>query len=330
MKIGFLGKQNAFALEMLRRLQCAHPEDEFTAWQPGYKAPSTELEVIFASGKVDRKEIEAQTKLGLLQMSSAGYEGVDVDAATKDGVWVASAPTTKTGNGESVAEHAVLLMLAVSRRLNEELVGIHGDAQVPPKLEVNRALFGKTACIVGLGGIGELIVERLRGFGMILTGVDNHPEHAPNGVKGYGHDELKLAVADADYLVLAIPGTKDNENMIDGIVLSTMKKNAVLVNVGRGTLVDESALLAAVKIGHLYGAGLDVVKNEPVTEGDPLLLEPRIVVTPHIAGATDLMLEGTVSYLGKVLIEFRQGIRPAGIVNEPANPRVPLRDSIAK
>jgi len=326
MKIGFLGKQNAFALEMLSRLQSEHPEDEFSAWQPGEKAPSMELEVIFAFGQVDSKAIGAQTKLGLIQMASAGYEGVDVDAATKAGVWVGSAPTTKTGNGESVAELAVLLMLAVSRRLNEELAVTKGHAQVSAKLEVNRALFGKTACIVGLGGIGDLLIERLRGFGMILTGVDNHPEHAPTGVKGYGHDELKFAAAGADYLVLAIPGTKDNENMIDGTVLAAMKKNAVLVNVGRGTLVDESALLAAVKSGHVYGAGLDVVKDEPVNRGNPLLMEPRIFVTPHIAGSTDLMLDGTVSYLGDVLAEFRQGIRSGGIVNEPLNPRVPLRD----
>jgi len=84
---------------------------------------------------------------------------------------------------------------------------------------------------------------------MILTGVDNHPEHAPNGVRGYGHAELRIAAAQADYLVLAIPGTKENENMIDGAVLAGMKKNAVLVNVARGTLVDETALLAAVKSG---------------------------------------------------------------------------------
>jgi phosphoglycerate dehydrogenase-like enzyme len=69
---------------------------------------------------------------------------------------------------------------------------------------------------------------------MILTGVDNHPEHAPNGVRGYGHDELKVAAAQADYLVLAIPGTKENENMIDGTVLAGMKKNAVFVNVAWG------------------------------------------------------------------------------------------------
>jgi lactate dehydrogenase-like 2-hydroxyacid dehydrogenase len=103
-----------------------NPRDEFFAWQPGEKAQSTELEVILAFGKVDSQAIEAQTKLGLIQMASAGYEGVDVDAATKAGVWVGTAATTKTGNGESVAEVAVLLMLAASRRLNEELAFTHG------------------------------------------------------------------------------------------------------------------------------------------------------------------------------------------------------------
>jgi lactate dehydrogenase-like 2-hydroxyacid dehydrogenase len=106
MKIGYFGKQNSFALEMLRRLKLEHSRDEFVTWQPGNKAPSTELEVITAFGKADSKDIEDQTKLGLIQMACPGYEGVDVDAATKAGVWVGSAPTTKTGNGESVAEVA--------------------------------------------------------------------------------------------------------------------------------------------------------------------------------------------------------------------------------
>jgi phosphoglycerate dehydrogenase-like enzyme len=137
---------------------------------------------------------------------------------------------------------------------------------------------------------------------------------------------LKIAAADADYLILAIPGTKENENTIDGTVLAAMKKNAVLVNVARGILVDELALLAAVKSGHLFGAGLDVVKDDPLSEESPLLMEPRIFITPHIAGSTDLMLDGTVKYLGEVLVRYRDGLRSEGIVNEPLNPRVPLRE----
>jgi len=195
---------------------------------------------------------------------------------------------------------------------------------VPEKPEGNMALYGKTVCIVGLGGIGDLLVERLRGFGMVLTGVDKLPEHAPAGVKGYGNDELKVALAAAHYVVLAVPGTEENENMIDAEALAAMKKGAVLVNVARGTLVEESALLAAVKSGHLYGAGIDVVKDEPVNAGNPLLTEQQIIVTPHIAGSTDVMLKGTVKYLGEVLAGYVKGIRPEGVVNEPREPRVSL------
>ena len=325
MKIGYLGKQDSFAVEMLKQIKAGNSQDKFLTWLPGEKAPAMDLEVLLAIGKVGAEELEGQTKLGLLQTATAGYDGVDVEAATKAGIWVASAPTTKTGNGESVAEFAVLLMLAASRRLNEELAFTRDGEQVrPEKPEVNMALHGKTVCIVGLGGIGDLLVERLRGFGMVLTGVDKHPEHAPAGVKGYGSDQLKFALATADYVVLAIPGTKENENMIDAEVLAAMKKGAVLLNVSRGTLVDETALLVAVTSGHLYGAGLDVVKNEPVKPDNPLLSEPRIFVTPHIAGSTDVMLEGTVKYLREVLAGYIKGVRPEGAVNEPKEPRVPL------
>jgi phosphoglycerate dehydrogenase-like enzyme len=325
-KIGYLGKQDSFAVEMLRQMKMGSPQDEFLTWLPGENAPAMDLEVLLAVGKVGPEALAGQTKLGLLQTASAGYDGVDVEAATKAGIWVAAAPTTKTGNGESVAEFAVLLMLAASRRLNEELAFTRDSEQVrPERPEGNMALHGKTVCIVGLGGIGDLLVERLRGFGMVLTGVDKHPERAPAGVKGYGSDQLKFALATADYVVLAVPGTEENENMIDAEVLAAMKKGAVLVNVARGTLVEESALLAAVKSGHLYGAGIDVVKDEPVNAGNPLLAEQRIFVTPHIAGSTDVTLKGTVKYLGEVLAGYVKGIRPEGVVNEPREPRVPLR-----
>jgi phosphoglycerate dehydrogenase-like enzyme len=218
------------------------------------------------------------------------------------------------------------LMLAVSRQLSEALAFTRNSSpERPEKPEQNLALFGKTVCVVGLGGIGDLLVERLCGFGMMLTGVDNHAEHPPAGMKVYGHEDLKIALALADYIVLAVPGTKQNENMIDADMLASMKEGAVLVNVSRGSLIDEPALLAAVKSGHLFGAGLDVVKNEPVKAADPLMSDQRILITPHIAGSTDIMLDGTVKYLRDVLTGYANGVRPEGVVNEPHEPRVPLR-----
>ncbi len=102
MKIGYLGKQDSFAVEMLKQMKAGNSQDEFLNWLPGEKAPAMDLEVLLAIGKVGAKELEGQTKLGLLQTASAGYDEVNVEAATKAGIWVASAPTTKTGNGESV------------------------------------------------------------------------------------------------------------------------------------------------------------------------------------------------------------------------------------
>ena len=326
MKIGHVGMKSSFANEMLERLQTKCPDDTFLDWQPEEASSASELDVLIAVGPVKAEVFRKLTKLGLLQMASAGYDGVDVDAATEAGVWVASAPTGKTGNGESVAEHAVLLMLAAARRLNEELAFTRAGAENrPEKPEGSKALFGKTVCIVGLGGIGAMLVERLRGFGVTLTGVDKSPEHAPAGVKVYGDDGLKEALADADFVVLALPATKENENLFDADVLAAMKEQSILVNVARGTLVDEAALLAAVQRGHLYAAGLDVTKDEPVSAGNPLLKEPLIVVTPHVAGTTDLMLDGSVKFLAEVLEDYRKGAKSAGILNEPKKPRVELR-----
>ena len=326
MNIGHFGLKSSFAVEMLDRLQAKCPNETFLAWSPEATPAPGELDILLAIGPVNEDVFTAQPKFGLLQMASAGYDGVDVEAATEAGIWVASAPTGKTGNGESVAEHAVLLMLAAARRLNEELAFTRAAADDRPEApEGNRALFGKTACIVGLGGIGALLIERLRGFGMILTGVDKHPDDAPAGVKAYGEHQLTDALRDADFVVLALPATKENENMFDADALALMKQDAILVNVARGTLVDEVALLAAVKSGRLYAAGLDVVKKEPIGAGNPLLDEPRIFVTPHIAGSTDLMLDGTVKFLAEVLESYRKGIKSPGIVNEPKQPRVSLR-----
>ena len=326
MNIGYLGMKGTFTLEMVERLRVALPADRFVECDGGTMDAGGELEVLLAMGKVSGKVLEGLPKLGLLQMASAGYDGVDVEAATRAGVWVASAPTGETGNGESVAEHAVLLMLAASRRLNEELAFTRAKAEGrAERPEGNRALFGKTVCIVGLGGIGALLVERLRGFGMVLTGVDGSPEDAPEGVKAYGEDELTTALGEADYVVLALPATKENENLFNAKVLGAMKQQAILVNVARGTLVDEAALLAAIASGALYGAGLDVLKDEPVHAGNPLLTASRILVTPHLAGSTDVMLEGSVRFLTKVLENYRKGLRSAGVVNELVKPRVALR-----
>ena len=325
MKVGLLSKASEFAGKMLERLRGAGTGDEFLAWTVGEAAPAGDLEVLLTMGAAGVEEFAGQPRLGLVQTLSAGYDGIDVEAATAAGIWVSYAPSERTGNGVSVAEFAVMLLLAAARPLRQglEFAAYRGAARP----EMGGALSGKTVCIVGMGAIGGLIAERLRPFGVTLTGVNANPEKVPDGVKVYTMEELTTALGEADLVVIAIRGTKENENLFDAGMFRAMKRGAVLVNVARGSLVDEEALLGAIRSGHLGGAGLDVVKNEPVAPNDPLMGVPEIFVTPHVAGMTDLMLEGTAGYVLEVLRMYEAGMKTESLVNSPERPRSALANS---
>jgi phosphoglycerate dehydrogenase-like enzyme len=159
---------------------------------------------------------------------------------------------------------------------------------------------------------------------MIAT--DEHPENAPADVTAYPADELNTAVAPADFVVICVRASRENENLINAAALVAMKRGAILVNIARGMLIDEAALANAVTNGQISAAGLDVLKNEPPDRKDPLLQLPQVLVTPHIAGLTDLMLNGTVNYICHVIEEFAAGKKPKSILNSPAKPRYLLPD----
>ena len=324
MKIGFLHADNEYLQAMLEQVRDGLKEHEVVSWISGEEAPATDFEMLIAMGKLSREQMEAQRALGFIQMASAGYEGVDLDAANELGIWLSFAESDETGNAVSVAEFAVMLLLAASRRLTQALRSTHDHRVEPPRM--NRALQGKTVAIVGMGSIGLLLAERLEPFGVKLVATDGHPEKAPKSVKVYKPDEIPEAIAEADYVVLCVRADADNEDLFNAEMIGRMKKGAVLVNIARGSLVDEAALAEAVKSGHLFGAGLDVTKKEPVETHNPLLAMDEVIVTPHIAGMTDLMLAGTVEYLVKVVGEVVAGKAPGSVVNQPEKPRLALRD----
>ena len=324
MNIAFRYVESVLSAEMFLRLQSRLSDHKLTFWTAGEAAPSHDFDAILGAGKIGREQMANQPKLALVQTVSAGYEGIDIAAASELGIWVSFAPSGPTDNAVSVAEFAVFLMIGASRNLNTALASVGDDSMKPSR--VSLALTGKTVCIVGLGTIGHLLADRLRAFGMHLLATDDHPGNAPSDINMYPHEKLLEAVAGADYVVLCAPATPQNDNLIDESVLGAMKRGAVLVNIARGMLVDEAALAAAVKTGHLYAAGLDVLRIEPAAPGNPLLELPEILVTPHIAGSTDAMLEGTVQYVGEVIDGFAAGQKPRSLLNDPPQPRRALRD----
>ena len=263
--------------------------------------------------------MEKMPRLVLVQTLSDGYESVDVKAATGLGIRVSYAPGDVTGNADSVAEYAVLLMLATARHLAVARASIRDRSIAVPGR--GHALIGTKVCIVGMGSIGAKIAHRLLTFGVIITAVDAVPAHAPKHIPTTTPEHLKEAVADADFMVLSLRAMAENTHMIDASVMAAMKRGAILINIARGLLVDEKALYQAIQSGHLGGAGLDVEEHEPIPVDDPLLTLPEVFITPHQAGLTTLNIMGTADYVVDVLGKLEAGETIDSQLNHPRDTR---------
>jgi len=322
MKIAFLISAGRFPSGILQELRAQLPQHQLIQWTRGESSPATDIEVLLVLGEVTAAQMARQTKLALIQTVTAGYEEIDIDAANKLGIWVSFAPSEVTGNAASVAEFAVLLMLGASRHL-QQVVRLREDSA--GSLGIAPSMSGKTVCLVGLGNIGRLLVDRLRSFGMRILSTDHHPDRAPADMKAFSSGQLHTAVGEADYVVVCARAGKENENLIDRAAMEAMKRGAILVNIARGSLIDEDALYDFVKSGHIAAAGLDVLKSTPDGAKSPLFDLPQILITPHIAGATDLTFHGTLNYVKQVIDAFAAGEKPKSVINTPAHPRRLLR-----
>lgn len=258
------------------------------------------------------------TSARLIQQWGAGLEGVDVAAATARGIAVCNVPSDATPNAESTAEHAVLLMLAVARRLP---LCVRGFADGVWGAPLGESLFGKRALIVGFGRIGKALARRLLGLGMDVDAVRRTPEPGEAarfgvGVVGTPADLLRLA-ASADVVVCTATATADSRGLIDDRVLRAMKPSAFVVNVGRGAVIDEAALGAALREGRIAGAGIDVFEREPVGSDHPLLAMEQVVATPHVAGVTRQSYEGIARAIAGNVRALRNGTALRYCVNGP-------------
>ncbi|WP_224368914.1 NAD(P)-dependent oxidoreductase [Hyalangium versicolor] len=274
--------------------------------------------VVTAGAHVSREFLHVAS-IGFVQTIGSGFENVDIQVATELGVWVAHMRAAATGNADSVAEHAILLLLALSRRLREAEQGLRAGEWARPR---GSALLGKVACIVGLGDIGTALAVRLQAFGMQVMGVrQDTAKGGPPGVRVFGTHELHLALSQADCVVLAVRANARNEHLMNESTLAAMKPGALLINIARGSLVKPEALLEALRSGHLAGAGLDVFWEEPVNPDHPLLRLPQVLATPHIAGVTDVHMSRGLQRLASNLEAYAQGTKPEFLLNAPPQPR---------
>lgn len=305
----------------------AKPPELTLTW---VSAEASEDELIDRLGSVDylmgfvRREpsprVYAQMgALRLVQLLSAGYEKLDIASLRKYRVLVAG---NGGANAIAVAEHTVMLMLAVLKSLTAFDAGLRAGHPVDG-LDVLE-LYGKTVGLVGMGHIGQEVVRRVRAFGARLLYYD--PRRLPDAIEkdlGALFVPFETLVSNADILSLHAPLTSRTRGLMDRGVFQIVKRGAVLINTSRGGLVDEAALADAIRSGRLRGAGLDVFTTEPPPPDHPLLaLGPRVVATPHVAGPTRESWPRRFANGFSNIMRMEQGRPPLWIIPE-------LRDSEA-
>ncbi|MEI6303834.1 MAG: 2-hydroxyacid dehydrogenase [Betaproteobacteria bacterium] len=250
------------------------------------KAADCEV-IIVAASPLRRPVIEAAGRLRLVHHQGVGYhDTVDYAALAARGIPLALTPE---GTTTGVAEHAVLLALAVCKRLPYADAELRrGQWHINSLRPESREICGMTVGYLGMGRIGQAVAERLSVFGTKGIYCDETAPLAAGrerelGLQRVGFGEL---LTQADLLTLHLPLTTATRNVIDKAAMARMKKGAIIINTSRGGLIDEVALHANLVSGHLGGAGLDVFQQEPPPADDPLFSLRSVVVTPHISAGT--------------------------------------------
>lgn len=224
--------------------------------------------------------IAAAPRLKLIQKIGVGVNTIDLDAARARGIPVCNLPGT---NSRAVAELTLALMLAAIRRVPRFDADLRAGIWTDPALQDGIGeLGGRTVGLVGYGSIPRLLAPVLTALGCQIIYTARSP--AADALGAYR--PLDALLHEADIVSLHVPLTAETERMIDAAALARMKPGAILVNTARGGLVDQPALIAALRSGRLSSAGLDVFAREPLPADDPLLMLPNVVVMPHVAWIT--------------------------------------------
>jgi len=230
---------------------------------------------------VDAEVIAAAPKLKIIARAGVGLDNVDVDAATAAGVLVVNAPTS---NIHSAAEHAMALLLSAARQIPAADTTLREHTWKRSSFN-GTEIYGKTAGVVGLGRIGQLVAQRLAGFGAHVIAYDPYVPPARAAQLGIELLPLDDVLARADFISVHLPKTKETAGLLGKEALAKTKPGVIIVNAARGGLIDEQALADAITSGHVRGAGLDVFASEPCTDS-PLFDLPQVVVTPHLGAST--------------------------------------------
>src|ERR1700758_3684812 len=262
---------------------------------------------------VDATFLKRTPNLLLVSSNGAGFDPVDVEACTRAGVLVVN---QSGGNAYSVAEHALGMLLTLSKRIIEADRVLRRDRDVNRNALMGTEVQGRTIGIVGIGNVGRRIAELCKGLlGMKVLAYDPYLSAAEIAGRGGEKVELDELLRRSDYVSINCPLAKDSRNMISAREFALMQPHAFFITTARGFIHDEDALLQALKEKRIAGAGLDVWSKEPPPPEHPLLQFDNVLASPHTAGVTREARENMGRIAAEQILDALDGKRPPRIIN---------------
>lgn len=266
--------------------------------------------------KIDAEVMDAAPNLKVVSTYSVGFDHIDIEAATKRGIYVTHTPGVLT---DAVAEFTVGLLLAITRRIVEaDAVVKNGKWDKPwnPFFLTGPELKGKTLGIIGLGRIGRAVAKKVKGFEMRVIYYDVYRNEKAEKELGVEYVDLETLLKTSDFISLHVPLLKETYHMIGEKELKLMKPTAFLINTARGAVVDTDALVKALKEGWIAGAALDVFEQEPLPPDHPLTKLDNVILAPHIASATIEARQRMAELAANNLVAVLKGEMPPALVNK--------------
>jgi len=266
--------------------------------------------ILGADEPITRRVLSALPELKVLSRHGVGYDNIDLQAATERGVVVAVTPGA---NDDAVADLAMGLMISVARHIPyfDRFMREGGFWMKRPGWDVH----GRTLGLIGLGRIGKSVARRARGFEMEILAYDQVKDEEFAARYGITYRPLEEVLSRSDFVSIHLPSSPQTRKFIGERELRMMKPSAFLINTSRGTVVDEAALVQALKEGWIAGAGLDVLEKEPPAKDHPLFSMDNVVLTPHIGGASLGAMRAMTLDSATNAIRVLRGQRPSGMAN---------------
>ena len=273
--------------------------------------------------RIDKQVIDSMKKCVVIGVGSVGVDMVDIEAATAAGIVVTNVPDVFI---EEVADYAMMLLLNVSR-LTPMMARMakNGDwYQARPMLSRVPRVMGQTLGLFAFGNVARCTARRAKAFGMHVIAFDPYVSELEMSALGVEPVSFAELLARSDYLSVHAPHNEETEHAINAAAFAQMKNTAIVINTARGPIIDEKALIEALRSGAIAGAGLDVLEQEPPALDNPLLSMENVLVTPHVASASTRMRPETRRRAAREVALVLRGRWPMSCVNPTVLPRVAL------